>query len=59
MRKLASEKSLRRMSRSTWLADLGIGRGRAILFVEDPLFTMFWYSGFRVYAHALLMSRAF
>ncbi len=54
-----SEKSLQRMAQSTWLADLGIGRGRAILFAEDPLFRMFWYSGFQVYANALLMGPAF
>jgi hypothetical protein len=53
-----SEENLRRLDRSTWLADVGVGRGHLVLFVEDPLFRMFWYSGFQLYANALLMGPA-
>jgi len=53
-----SEESLKRLDRSTWLAQVGVGRGSLILFVEDPLFRMFWYSGFQLYANALLIGPA-
>jgi hypothetical protein len=54
-----SEKSLERLDRSTWLAEAGMGRGSLILFVEDPLFRMFWYSGFQLYTNALIYGPAF
>ena len=54
-----TEESLDRLGQSTWLAQVGVGRGSLILFVEDPLFRMFWYSGFQLYANALLMGPAF
>ena len=54
-----SEESLDRLDRSTWLAEVRVGRGSMILFVEDPLFRMFWYSGFQLYANALLLGPAF
>jgi hypothetical protein len=54
-----SDKSLERLDRSTWLAEAGMGRGSLILFVEDPLFRMFWYSGFQLYTNALLYGPAF
>jgi hypothetical protein len=50
-----SDQNLERLEQSTWLARVGVGRGRLILFVEDPLFRMFWYSGFQLYANALLL----
>ncbi len=53
-----SDENLRRLDQSTWLADARVGRGHLILFVEDPLFRMFWYSGFQLYANALLMGPA-
>jgi hypothetical protein len=54
-----SEESLDRLDRSTWLAEVRVGRGSLILFVEDPLFRMFWYSGFQLYSNALLLGPAF
>jgi len=54
-----SDENLDRLGQSTWLAQVGVGRGSLILFVEDPLFRMFWYSGFQLYANALLMGPAF
>lgn len=53
------EESLDRMAQSTWLAQVVVGRGRMILFAEDPLFRMFWYSGFQLFANALLLGPAF
>ncbi len=50
-----SEENLDRLGQSTWLAQVGVGRGKLILFVEDPLFRMFWYSGFQLYTNALLL----
>ena len=54
-----SEQGLERMAQSTWLAQASVGRGSLILFAEDPLFRMFWYSGFQVYANALILGPAF
>ena len=49
-----TEESLDRLGQSTWLAQVGVGRGSLILFVEDPLFRMFWYTGFQPYTNAIL-----
>ena len=53
------EPSLERMDRSTWLAEASVGRGSLILFVEDPLFRMFWHSAFQLYTNAILLGPAF
>jgi hypothetical protein len=55
---VVSPENLERLDRSTWLAEVGVGRGNVILFVEDPLFRMFWYSGFQLFANALLLGPA-
>jgi hypothetical protein len=54
-----SAEGLDRLDRSTWLAQVGMGRGSLILFAEDPLFRMFWYSGYQLYTNALLLGPAF
>ena len=54
-----SEVSLERMAQSTWMAEMGLGRGKLVLFAEDPLFRMFWYSGFQLYSNAVLLGPAF
>ena len=54
-----SESGLERMARSSWLVQAGVGRGSLILFAEDPLFRMFWYSGFQLYTNAILLGPAF
>jgi hypothetical protein len=54
-----SEESLRRLRRSTWLLQKQVGRGKVILFADDPLFRMFWHSGFQPYANAILVAPAF
>ena len=51
-----SERNLDRLDRSTWLADRRRGSGRVILFADDPLFRMFWYSGWQLYTNALLVA---
>jgi len=50
-----SQESLETLTQSTWLAQARLGRGSLILFAEDPLFRMFWYSGFQLYTNALLV----
>ncbi len=51
-----SEANLERLDRSAWLADRRLGSGRVILFSDDPLFRMFWYSGWQLYANAILVA---
>lgn len=53
-----SEESLDRLDQSSWLAQVRMGRGSVILFAEDPLFRMFWYSGFQLFSNALLLGPA-
>jgi hypothetical protein len=50
---------LERLAQSTWMSEVGLGRGSLILFAEDPLFRMFWYSGFQLYSNAILLGPAF
>lgn len=50
-----SKKNLERLSQASWLALKSVGRGRVILFADDPLFRHFWYSGFQPYTNALLV----
>jgi hypothetical protein len=50
-----SEENLGRLAQSTWMAEMSLGRGSLILFAEDPLFRMFWYSGFQLYTNAILL----
>jgi hypothetical protein len=54
-----SERHLERLDRSTWLAQRSMGSGKVILFADDPLFRMFWYSGWQLYANAILVAPAF
>ena len=54
-----SESNLERLDRSTWLADRRLGSGRVILFADDPLFRMFWYSGWQLYTNAILVAPRF
>ncbi len=54
-----SEGTLERLSRSSWAVERRIGRGSVILFADDPLFRMMWYSAFQPYANALLLGPAF
>jgi hypothetical protein len=53
---VVSPATLERLSLSSWLVQTRVGAGRAILFADDPLFRMMWYSGFPFYANAVLLS---
>jgi len=55
---MISSDNLERLDRSSWLAQRAVGRGSVILFADDPLFRMFWYSGFQPYTNALLLGPA-
>lgn len=50
-----SEQNLQKLSRGAWLAMKRVGRGRVVLFADDPLFRHFWYSTFQPYLNALLV----
>jgi hypothetical protein len=54
-----SERNLERLDRSTWLAERRLGSGKVILFADDPLFRMFWYSGWQLYTNAILVAPHF
>jgi hypothetical protein len=53
------EATLDRLRRSSWLLQKREGRGEVILFADDPLYRMMWYSGFQPYVNALLLGPAF
>ena len=54
-----SNENIERLDRSSWLIQRRMGQGSLILFADDPLFRMFWYSGLQVYANAILLGPAF
>lgn len=53
------EATVDRLRRSSWLVQRGLGRGSLILFADDPLFRIMWYSGFQLYSNAVLLGPAF
>jgi hypothetical protein len=53
------EETVDRLQESSWLVQRGLGGGQLILFADDPLFRMMWYSAFQPYANALLLGPAF
>ncbi len=55
---VVSQENLELLSRSTWLATKRVGRGRVILFADDPLFRHFWYSAYQAYGNAVLIGPA-
>jgi hypothetical protein len=50
-----SEQNLQKLGRGAWLVTKRLGRGRVILFADDPLFRHFWYSTFQPYLSAILV----
>ena len=50
--------NLQRLDRSAWAIQKAVGQGSVILFADDPLFRMLWYSGFQPYTNALLLGPA-
>jgi len=51
---VVSEDKLDQISASSWLVDASLGRGRLILFADDPLFRLMWRSNFVLFTNALL-----
>jgi hypothetical protein len=50
-----SDKSLEQLAQGTAIALKGLGRGRVILFADDPVFRHFWYSTYQPYVNALMI----
>lgn len=46
------------VARSGWLVTRRIGDGRLVLFADDPIFRLFWRSGFQLFVNALLVGPA-
>jgi hypothetical protein len=53
------EATLDRLRQSSWLLGRSLGAGRVVLFADDPLYRMMWYSGFQLFTNALLLAPAF
>jgi hypothetical protein len=53
-----AERSLQRLQQGSWLVMKRLGSGRAILFIDDPIFRHFWYSTFQPYASAIMVGPA-
>lgn len=51
----ASDPSLERLARGSWIVEKSVGEGTVILFADDPLFRLFWYAGYQPYTNALLL----
>jgi hypothetical protein len=54
-----SERNLERLDRSAWLMERRQGRGRVILFADDPVFRGFWYGTLPMYVNAILVAPRF
>jgi hypothetical protein len=50
-----SDKNLEYLSQGAGIALKRVGRGRVILFSDDPIFRHFWYGAFQPYLNALLI----
>jgi hypothetical protein len=50
-----SDGNIERLAEGSWLAMRRSGRGKVILFADDPLFRHFWYGTFQPYVNALLI----
>ena len=55
---IISDENLESLSQSSWLATRSVGRGRVILFADDPLFRHFWYATFQPFVNAVLLGPA-
>ncbi|MFO7588065.1 MAG: M14 family zinc carboxypeptidase [Gemmatimonadota bacterium] len=51
---VVSEAKLAEIAASSWLASVRTGRGRLVLFADDPLFRLMWRSNFVLFTNALL-----
>lgn len=50
-----SDKNLEHLEQGAAIVLSRVGRGRAILFADDPVFRHFWYSTFQPYMNALMI----
>jgi hypothetical protein len=50
-----SDKNLKHLAQGGEIVLRRVGRGRAILFADDPVFRHFWYATFQPYVNALLI----
>jgi hypothetical protein len=50
-----SDKNLAHLAQGAGIALKRVGRGRVILFADDPVFRHFWYGSFQPYLNALLV----
>jgi hypothetical protein len=53
-----SQRNLDRLERGSWLVSKSMGSGRAILFIDDPVFRHFWYATFQPFANAIMIGPA-
>jgi hypothetical protein len=51
-----SADNLARLDRASWIMDHRMGRGRLILFADDPIFRGFWYGTWSLYVNAILLA---
>jgi hypothetical protein len=49
------ERNIERLQQGSWLVMKRMGRGRVVLFIDDPVFRHFWYATFQPYANAIMM----
>ena len=52
---VVSESKLEDLGASAWLAAANVGRGKLVLFADDPLFRLMWPSQFVLFTNALLL----
>lgn len=50
-----SQENLDRLARGSWLGTRRLGRGRVVLFADDPVFRHFWYATYQPYINALMV----
>lgn len=53
-----SEQNLQSLSGSAWLVDKRLGRGRVVLFADDPLFRASFYGMFAPFVNAVMLGPA-
>jgi hypothetical protein len=52
---VVSESKLEDLGASAWLVAANVGRGKLVLFADDPLFRLMWPSQFVLFTNALLL----
>ncbi len=56
---VVGEATLDRLRRSSWIVQRRSGRGRVVLFADDPLYRMMWYAGFQPFTNAVMLAPVF